>query len=85
MSRSDFFKQLFLTAVSTGQIHAQSSSEDATSVMNALMDRYLDAAQNLGRRPQGGRPRGDRATLPRRRIAEGDAKPADQRRGGLPW
>jgi hypothetical protein len=49
MSNSDFFKRLYLAAITSGQISATSGAEQASAVMQSLMKHYLDASQNLGR------------------------------------
>ena len=72
MRKSDFFKHLYLAAVSSGQITATSTSASAVGVMQSLMSRYLDASQNLGRVTR----------LAKSRAAQ-DPPFVDQRGGGL--
>ena len=50
MSNADFLKNLFLSAVGSGQIKAGTTTPDeATHVMESLMRQYLQAAQHMER------------------------------------
>lgn len=75
MSNSDFLKHLFLAAVESGQIKADSASEEATRVMSRLMSHYLQAAQDMGRMNR---------RVRRRPGAADELSWTDQRGGALP-
>ena len=48
MSHSDFFKKLYLAAVSAGHINPSSEGPEVQHVMQVLMQRYLEVAQITG-------------------------------------
>lgn len=81
MSNSDFFKQLFLAAVQSGQVQSTADAADVRRIMHALMERYLDSAQTVGSDNLGLRTRRSAATqvAVNKRVA-GRARGDSQRR-----
>lgn len=82
MSNSDFFKQLFLAAVQSGQVRASADPADVRRILHALMQRYLDAAQTVGSANLGLRTRKSAATQAavQRRVAARGATGGNGRR-----
>jgi hypothetical protein len=48
MSHSDFFKKLYIAAVSGGLIKPSSEETEVQHVMQVLLQRYLEVAQTTG-------------------------------------